>query len=1066
MSREDASFSIHVQIVTQRDLSSNPYVQQLELEVFELESSLEREQMDKDKWKKFYKEKDEEVDRLRLDIDKAKKVLLPADSMLKQPMGGMAAMTTETGTGISAEDWIKKPVKPYRPIISKEDADYLGTFWEHRQAAASTRTGAQNNILDPVQVLHQLVFDEIDNTVIGATQLSNATADVIRNDATLYTRTYLDAMKSIKNQTGVCKTTYLPNILCKLEEDYSSVLCLGKTDWKACIFVTGVLRNRSGSAYNYDDEDDLADDQDGGRIAKRGMKRKVSIDVSVVLPERRNGVERLHADHGEHLSLLGHKWGQRGPGLEESSASIGTVARVVEQTMSRKRYRPMANLPNDPLREKRVRQNKLLKNQNSSVSMPDSIKVSIGAYFISIVADNDCLVNIRVLAAFIEDGETLAQSATKRLLIAVTSAECDINLPIDADDDKYSSKDLRNNPQGNMLGHNSLGEETLFCLKKWENVGSREAIWKLLQAMGGWPRVWLRLGWREVVATLFLILTLGKDVRSAKALKNSMVPGEYSKSLHEKSQHRTDPLVGTTSTLEAEEHLIPPPPFRSTAHCLPPNSPCILEIAPPLEQNRHFTLALQQGHDNAIPPPTENQLPPPPLQEHGLVPMPPFSEDPCNPYPPNSNGIPSGPIEPSDIRPAPLKLRRGGQTNAVGASKKRGKSKKSKEDPGALPPEEVMKLREDVEKLRPLLDKQDAITQLVEAKKLVKDNRWNAEHWKKMLQNQVDQGNQRGLASGSGGGSDAAVLKSKTSQQREELVSAKNLAKFQGNPHHVKTLKRTKFHNQLDWTTEQNRDAHPNTPTVTNSNSPSLLTSPPLSLLLATPLFSSSSPLPHRRPKSIHMNQIHVAASMHFSKTSTPFIGALLLDLRCIQRRMRKISFETDSLFAERGAFSSRSGKLTLFTTTFVPKLAVSFNAKGRSALEGDPWMVREVGRNWGMREQRTVGSCRREAQVRPEYEGRRRGWRNWKGKGGRWMTRRNKRWSKREIDANEAANGVMVHGKRRGRSSGHPCHLSAPTSPLPSVSPPRVTSPPQSISYGQVGRRCRIGNGWSASKV
>ncbi|KAH8920292.1 hypothetical protein BT69DRAFT_1336579 [Atractiella rhizophila] len=750
MSREDASFSIHVQIATQRDLSSNPYVQQLELKVFELESSLEREQMDKDKWKKFYKEKDEEVDRLRLDIDKAKKVLPPADSMLKQPMGGMAAMTTETGTGVSAEDWIKKPVKPYRPIISKEDADYLGIFWERRQAAASTRTGAQNNILDPVQVLHQLVFDEIDNTVIGATQLSNATADVIRNDATLYTRTYLDATKSIKNQTGVCKTTYLPNILRKLEEDYSSVLCLGKTDWMACIFVTGVLRNRSGSAYNYDDEDDSADDEDGGRIAKRGMKRKASIDVGVALQERRNGVERLHADHGEHLSLLGHKWGQRGLGLEENSASIGTVARVVEKTMSRKRYRPMANLPNDPLREKRARQNKLLENQNSSVSMPDSIKVSIGELK-AMVVDNDCLVNIRVLAAFIEDGvlplchansrtveaETLAQSATKRLLIAVTSAECDINLPIDADDDKYSSEDLRNNPQGNMLGHNSLGEETLFCLKKWENVGSREAIGKLLQAVVRGAKVAQLLckRWKEaypdsmdLTPLLLDFSCIGRlaeslveawlegggsnaifDVRSAKALKNSMVPGEYSKSLHEKSQHRTDPLAGTTSTLEAEEHLIPPPPFRSTAHCLPPTSPCILEIAPPPEQNRHFTLALQQGHDNAIPPPTENQLPPPPLQEHGLVPTPPFSEDPCNPYPPNSNGIPSGPIEPSDIRPAPLKLGQGGQTNAVGASKKRGKSKKSEEDPGALPPEEVMKLREDVEKLRPLLDKQDAI---------------------------------------------------------------------------------------------------------------------------------------------------------------------------------------------------------------------------------------------------------------------------------------------------------------------------------------------------------------------
>ncbi|KAH8930668.1 hypothetical protein BT69DRAFT_1291684 [Atractiella rhizophila] len=398
-------------IITSRSMEE-PLVltQQLELKVFELESSLEREQMDKDKWKKFYKEKDEEV-------------LPSADSMLKQPMGGIGAMATERGTGISAEDSIQKPVKPYRPIISKEDADYLGIFWESRQAAASTRIGAQNNILDPVQVLHQLIFHEIDNTVMGAAQLSNATADVIQNDATLYTRTYLDTTKCLQ-------TTYLPNILHKLEEDYSSVLCLGKTDWMARIFVTGVLRNRSGSAYNYDDEDDSADDEDGGQIAKRGMKRKASIDVGVALQERRNGVERLHADHGEHLSLLGHKWGQRGPGLEESGASIGTVVRVLEKTMSRKRYRPTANLPNDPLREKRARQDKLLENQNSSVSMPDSIKVSIGELK-TMVSDNDCL---RMLAAFIEDGvlplcdansrtvegETLAQSATKHLLIAVT----------------------------------------------------------------------------------------------------------------------------------------------------------------------------------------------------------------------------------------------------------------------------------------------------------------------------------------------------------------------------------------------------------------------------------------------------------------------------------------------------------------------------------------------------------------------------------------------------------------------------------------------------------------------
>ncbi|KAH8914855.1 hypothetical protein BT69DRAFT_1325874 [Atractiella rhizophila] len=751
MSREDPSFPIHIQIATRRDFSSNPYVQGLESKVFELESSLEKERMDKDKWKKFYMEKDEEVDRLRLELEKVKKVLPPVDSTSKQRVGGIVAkaLAPETGSESYGEDWIKRPVKPYRPIISKEDAEDLGIFWERTQAAASTRSGVQNKLLDPVQVLHQLVFDEVDDSVIGATQLSSVVAD------------------SIKNQTGLCKTVHLPNILRKLEADYSSVLCLGKNDWMSRIFVTAVLRNTSGSAYKCDGERD----EDGGQIVKRGIKRKASINGSVMPTEKRNRVESVNAEHGSGL---------------EGCGSIVTAVRVVERTMKRKNDRPMANLPNDPLHGIRASQNKLLKRQNNSTSVPDTLKGSIGLTIDELkemVADNNCLINLKVLAAFIEDGilplchahsraidsKTLAQSATKRLLITITSAECDINLPIDADEDDYTSEDLRNNPRGDMLGHNSLGEETLFCLRKWKNVGSREAIGELLQAVVRGAKVAQRLckRWKEaypdsmdVTPLLLNFSCVGRlaeslaeawlegggsnaisDVRSAKDLKNIMVAGEYSKALLQRSQQHTDP-VSTTSkekNLKAEKHRFPQSPLRSTLHYLRPPSLRINNVVPPPEQGEAFILTLQQGHDVPIPPPTDNHLPPPPPQECGIAPMLPCSKISHFLPPPCSEGpLPGHIAPPSDIRPTPLKLGQVGQANGIGANKKRrGKSKKNEENSDALLPEEVASLREDVEKLRPLLDKQDMMAQLVEAKKMAKENHWNAEHWKKMLQNQV-----------------------------------------------------------------------------------------------------------------------------------------------------------------------------------------------------------------------------------------------------------------------------------------------------------------------------------------
>ncbi|KAH8928826.1 hypothetical protein BT69DRAFT_1293069 [Atractiella rhizophila] len=94
--------------------------------------------------------------------------------------------------------------------------------------------------------------------------------------------------------------------------------------------------------------------------------------------------------------------------------------------------------------------------------------------------------------------KTLVQSLIKHLLVTITSAKCNINLPIDVDEDDYTSEDLRNNPRGDMLCHNSL------------------AIGELLQAVGGWLRVWLRLGWRMVVVAMpFLMYNGGGEYLKA-----------------------------------------------------------------------------------------------------------------------------------------------------------------------------------------------------------------------------------------------------------------------------------------------------------------------------------------------------------------------------------------------------------------------------------------------------------------------------------------------------------------------------------------------------------------------
>ncbi|KAH8925373.1 hypothetical protein BT69DRAFT_1295670 [Atractiella rhizophila] len=824
MSRNNDSFADRIQMATRRDLFLNPYVQELESKLAEVETALEREQTDKDKWKKFYMEKDEEVNRLKLQLEKVRKAPLPAKatySVSKDRIEGM--MTTEFTDPIaevSEEDWIRKPVKAYRPIIGQDDADKLGIFWERKQAAAATRTGVQNNILDPVRVLHQLIFDETDNTVIGATQLSQATADVIRNNASLYAKTYLNTTKSIKNQTGICKTTYLPNILRKLELDYSTVLCIGKTDWMSRIFVTLVLRNTCGSIYDDDDDDGEEVAAKGSQMVKRGVKRKSDSEGPVILSEKRIRIDDVCEDHSE------------ADDVSEAGRSIGIAGTTVLASKPKKKYRAISDLPQDPHRGKTMIQGKNHLHKQSATA-PDSIVASIDLLK-AMGVDDDTAINLNILATFVETGmlplsqatsETLTESATKHLLVAVNSAESDFHLPIDADDEQYTSEDLQNSPRGDTLGHNSLGEEILFRLKRWENVGSRKAILELLHAVLRGAMVSKRLckRWKDAhpnsteVTPLLLnfgcigrlaeslvetwldgggsnAVDAGKDLRLAKDLKDTIVQGEYSIALQEKMMYRktftTPNKVTNEKNPRIEQHQIKK---KKGGGSNAVDAGKDLRLAKDLKNTiaqGEYSIALQEkmmyrktfATPNKVtneknprieqhqisplhPPPDDNGFHPPqpsssatlPAIEHTLSSInhefsPPQSADhapppvdcsfpPINPVSPYIDHSFPPPTDPSLLLPKQThsdpQPHWGGQAKGVGMSKKkRGRSKKNVEETGGLPQEEILKLHEDVEQLRPLLD-MNTTAQLVEAKKLAKDNNWKAYHWKKMLQYQV-----------------------------------------------------------------------------------------------------------------------------------------------------------------------------------------------------------------------------------------------------------------------------------------------------------------------------------------
>ncbi|KAH8923979.1 hypothetical protein BT69DRAFT_1281004 [Atractiella rhizophila] len=298
---------------------------------------------------------------------------------------------------------------------------------------------------------------------------------------------------------------------------------------------------------------------------------------------------------------------------------------------SKKRARAIADLPTDPLRAN-ISQDEVVK----KTYPPSIIKAAI-----TMVIDDRCLTNLNVLGTFVIDGvlplfhadshtndsDTLAQTTTKRLLAAITCAECDVKLPITTDDEEYTSEGLQNNARGDTLGHNSLGEETLFGLRRWENVGSQEAIGELLQALhweiggeygrslAGWR--WEQCCDREVFSysckMLFKLIQY-KDAQSAKELKGTMVPAEYSKALQDKMQLQdrlADSIeIAKEKASEVEQYQTYHPPPHHTGCGLPSPPPYNYGSAPPICAS-HGSPPAEHGLSPTPPPHCDDDAPAP-----------------------------------------------------------------------------------------------------------------------------------------------------------------------------------------------------------------------------------------------------------------------------------------------------------------------------------------------------------------------------------------------------------------------------------------------------------------------
>ncbi|KAH8916884.1 hypothetical protein BT69DRAFT_1339674 [Atractiella rhizophila] len=259
--------------------------------------------------------------------------------------------------------------------------------------------------------------------------------------------------------------------------------------------------------------------------------------------------------------------------------------------------------------------------------------------------DDDTAINLNIVATFVETSalplsqatsETLTESAPKHLLVAVTSAESDFHLPIDADDEQYTSEDVQNSPRGDMLGHNSLGEEILFRLKRWENIGSQKAILELLHAVLPGAMVsncigrlaespvetWLNGGGSNAV----------DDLRLVKDLKNTIVQGEYSTALQEKMLYQktvpTPNKITNEKNPRIEQHQISPlhpPPDDNGFHPPQPSSSATLPAIEHTFSPINHKFSPPQSADHA-PPPIDRVSPyidhsfPPPANPSLLLP--------------------------------------------------------------------------------------------------------------------------------------------------------------------------------------------------------------------------------------------------------------------------------------------------------------------------------------------------------------------------------------------------------------------------------------------------------------
>ncbi|KAH8927118.1 hypothetical protein BT69DRAFT_1330740 [Atractiella rhizophila] len=441
----EAAFIERLNTASKYQLLNHPYVVELRNRIFDLEVKVE----EVEKWKALYRERNEEVERVRIELDKLRirgpsipnTIYFTAPPpTLSNPLSNSTA-TVSPSYVTETMAWSPQYDEVYVPIIDEEQAKELGIYWKRQDAVQNTKSAHQNNSLSPTTCLfHAKIEDE---QISEITPLSQSEAEVIQQAASTMCTQHLDRTETIKGQNP--KT--LNRCLRKLEEKYRSVLCLGQSDWMGRIFFERALKNK---------------------------KLKVG--------EERKKVKKRCAEEQEGGQQKKQKTGQSpDEGFSKTKRVQKAIVALLEQD---KTVNPSDSIHAIITTEKPSETGQDLVHGNRLKNVLDVLKSKVPH-------DNAIRTNLSCLSLFVVGGTPpsasvdglVAKNATEKLGASVTGACHDFDAPEGFDEELFQSEDLRLSPRGDSIGHNSLGASTLWQLREWKNVGSVASIQSLLETV-------------------------------------------------------------------------------------------------------------------------------------------------------------------------------------------------------------------------------------------------------------------------------------------------------------------------------------------------------------------------------------------------------------------------------------------------------------------------------------------------------------------------------------------------------------------------------------------------------